>query len=721
MHQSRSSSGTPPNAAAARPASVQCSAVRGEPGVPFPLGATFDGSGVNFALYSRHATGVEVCLFNGADAPKEHVSVPLVERTDLVWHVYLRGLRPGQLYGYRVSGPWNPAQGHRFNPAKVLLDPYARRIGRPLRWHAALLDSPLAAGPEDSAPYAPLAMVAADRFEWGHDVPPRTSWRDTVLYELHVKGFTALNEAVPSHLRGTYLGLGSEPAIRHLKALGVTAVELMPVHAHVDEWRLVQAGLVNYWGYNTLAFFVPDERYATGHSPARAVDEFKTMVRALHAAGLEVILDVVYNHTGEGDERGPTLSWRGIDNREYYRLDPADPSRYQTFTGTGNTLDTRSPRALQLVMDSLRYWVQDMHVDGFRFDLASALARESDAFDVRSGFFRAVQQDPVVSSVKLIAEPWDNGPGGYQVGAFPPGWSEWNARYRDTVRRFWRGDALALADLPTRLAGSSDLFQDDGRSPAASINIVTTHDGFTLADLVAYEERHNEPNGEDNEDGERHNLSWHSGVEGATSDPAILELRRRRRRNLLLTLMVSVGVPMISGGDELGRSQAGNNNAYCHDTALSWSPWLLDDEGEAFLKFVRTLSALRASEPVLRRRRFLKGRDGHRSDVRWLRPDGQEMTDEDWRAPGRAALGVLLDSEVIQEREADDRPVRGDTLLILLSADAGKVVFRLPPSPPDRAWEAIVDTRSRDGVPAARRTETETTLDPHSAMILKLA
>jgi glycogen operon protein len=706
--------------------------VRVKPGAAFPLGATPDRAGVNFALFSAHATRVELCLFDRPDRPFEDARMSLADRTDGVWHGYVPGLQPGHLYGYRVWGPWKPLEGHRFNPAKVVLDPYARQLGRPLRWDESIFATELAGGPEsppderDNAAYAPLAVVpqgasAADAFDWGDDRRPRTPWRDTIVYELHVKGFTALNDAIPETLRGTYLGLASEPAIRHLTALGVTTVELMPVHAHVDEWRLVQAGLVNYWGYNTLAYFVPDERFATGGSPARAVDEFKTMVRSLHAAGLEVVLDVVYNHTAEGDEQGPTLSWRGIDNASYYRLDPRRPWEYENHAGTGNTLDMRSPRALQLVMDSLRYWVEEMHVDGFRFDLASTLARERDEVDARSGFNRAVLQDPVVSTVKLIAEPWDLGAGGYQVGRFPPGWIEWNDRYRNTIRRFWRGESGAMPDLPTRLAGSSDLYEAAGRRPTASINHVTTHDGFTLADLVAYETRRNEANGELNEDGERHNLSWNSGVEGPSDDARVRELRQRRCRNFILTLMTSIGVPMISGGDEMGRTQGGNNNAYCHDSPLSWTPWALDADQRAFLDFVRGVIALRRSQPVLRRTRFLKGRTGDRADVLWLGPDGREMTGTDWAHPPRTMLGVLFDGEAIAEHDDDGQAIRGDTLLILLNADARDVDVTLPGHPDRAGWEEILDTAA-PGAPAGSRHAAGAglTLLAHSARVLRL-
>src|SRR5690606_25096620 len=584
--------------------------MRAWPGSPRPLGATWDGAGVNFALFSEHAQRVELCLFDDAAATVERVRIPMVDRTDMVWHAYLPDVRPGQLYGYRVHGVWSPADGHRFNPAKVLLDPYARAIGRPLSWHRSLFayqgddgDGPIET--TDSAPHAPLGQVIADAFDWSGDRRPLTPWHETVIYELHVKGFTALNESIAPELRGTYSGLAWPAAIAHLKSLGVTAVELMPVHQHVDEWRLAANGRVNYWGYNTLSFFAPGHRYARTEAPAGGAGSFKHMVRALHAAGLEVILDVVYNHTAEGDHLGPTLSFRGIDNRAYYRLQPGRPSRYQDFTGTGNTLNMQSPAVLRLMMDSLRYWVEEMHVDGFRFDLASALARELHAVDRLSSFFDVIGQDPVISQVKLIAEPWDVGEGGYHVGNFPPGWTEWNGKYRDTVRRFWRGDAGVLPELATRLSGSSDLYGSSGRQPHASVNFVTSHDGFTLADLVSYNEKHNDANGEQNRDGDPHNLSWNCGVEGSSADPAVRALRDRQRRNILITLLTSVGVPMLSGGDEMSRTQFGNNNAYCHDSSLSWTPWALDADGQAMLAFMREIVALRAAHPVLRRRTFL--------------------------------------------------------------------------------------------------------------------
>ncbi|MFO7303648.1 MAG: glycogen debranching protein GlgX [Acidobacteriota bacterium] len=694
--------------------------VQAWPGSPYPLGATWDGQGVNFALFSEHATAVELCLFDAPDAAVESVRIPIVDRTDMIWHAYVPGLKPGQLYGYRVHGPWAPAEGHRFNPAKLLLDPYARALGRPMRWHPSLFafadgDPDGVPDPTDSAPYAAIGQVVDEPFDWGNDRPPRTPWHETVIYELHVKGFTQLNEAIPPELRGTYLGLASPPAIEHLKSLGITAVELMPVHEHVDEWHLASRGLVNYWGYNTLSFFAPDHRYARATARADLVRDFKHMVRALHEAGLEVILDVVYNHTAEGDHRGPTLSFRGIDNRSYYRLLPGNPARYQDFTGTGNTLNMQSPAVLRLMMDSLRYWVEEMHVDGFRFDLASALARELHAVDRLGSFFDVIGQDPVVSRVKLIAEPWDVGDGGYQVGNFPPGWAEWNGRYRDVVRRFWRGDRGVIAELATRLSGSSDLYGLSGRQPHASINFVTSHDGFTLADLVSYNEKHNLANGEDNRDGDPNNLSWNCGVEGPTDDAAVRELRARQVRNFMLTLLASIGVPMISGGDEVLRTQRGNNNAYCHDSPLSWTPWRRDPERTAMLEFTRALVALRRSQPVLRRRTFLRG--GPQADVRWLRPDGAEMTDADWFDADRQVLGMLLDGNHIGERDSRGRPLRGDTLLVLLNASAAGLHFTLP----DRGtrWELLIASTDATPRPAPTPVPSPLFMPAHSSCILR--
>jgi glycogen operon protein len=702
--------------------------MRAWPGLPYPLGATWDGRGVNFALFSEHATKVELCLFDSPDASIERVCVPLVDRTDMVWHAYLPDISPGQLYGYRVYGPWSPWEGHRFNPSKVLLDPYAHAIGRQLTHHPSLYayvqgtDADGEADTNDSSAYAPLAVVIDDAFSWNGDRHPLITWHETVLYELHVKGFSMLNTALPPEVRGTYEGLGSPASIQYLRQLGVTAVELMPVHAHVDEQHLVDRGRVNYWGYNTLGFFAPDPRYSRASTPAGVVVEFKEMVRALHAARIEVILDVVYNHTAEGNHLGPTYSFRGIDNRAYYRLEPGRASRYQDFTGCGNTLNMQTPSVIRMVMDSLRYWVQHMHVDGFRFDLASALAREVFAVDPLAAFFDVIGQDPVLSKVKLIAEPWDVGEGGYQVGNFPPGWSEWNGRYRDAIRRFWRGDPGVLPELATRLSGSSDLYGWSGRQPHASVNFVTSHDGFTLADLVSYNDKHNEANGEENRDGDSHNLSWNCGAEGPTDDEDILALRARQQRNFLLTLLVSVGVPMLSGGDEVGRTQGGNNNAYCHDSDISWTPW----EGqvdESLRALAARLIALRTSQPVLRRRTFLRGRRAGATDVLWMHPDGREMTSEDWADSSQHTLGLLLNGEGILERTSRGEPVVGDTLLILLNAAPASVYFVLPNAvDADRTlWEVLVDTAT-SSAPDPRWSHASSTpwlLVAHSAAIFR--
>jgi isoamylase len=670
------------------------------PGRPYPLGATWDGRGTNFAVTSPNATSVELVLFESISAPLE--SVRLEARTDAVWHAYLPDSRPGQLYGYRVNGPWDPASGARFSPAKVLLDPYAKAIGRPLVWDPSLLGyRPGSEGREldttDSAPYAPLGAVVDPAFDWRDDNPPTTPWHETVIYELHVKGFTALNPVVPADLRGTYLGLASPAAVRHLLDLGVTAVELMPVHGHADETPLIERGLTNYWGYNSLAYFAPDARFAATATPLSVVQQFKTMVRTLHESGLEVILDVVYNHTAEGNHLGPTLSLRGLDNATYYRLDPSDHAHYEDFTGCGNTLNMQSPDVLKLLMDSLRYWVLEMHVDGFRFDLASALARELFAVDRLSSFFDVIHQDPVISRVKLIAEPWDVGVGGYQVGNFPPGWAEWNGRYRDAVRRFWRGDGGMLSEFTTRLAGSSDLYGASGRHPHASINFVTAHDGFTLSDLVSYAERHNEANGEANQDGASENFSWNEGVEGPTADGAIGDRRARQRRNLLFTLLMSVGVPMISGGDEVARTQLGNNNAYCHDSALSWTPWE-DGADKSLLAFARALVAFRQSQPVLMRRTFLNGRRQGAADVLWLRADGGEMTESDWADEDRRVIQVLLDGDAMTESDAHGDRIVGATVLLVFNGEAQDVDVILPVRDgPTSRWERVLDTSRPDG------------------------
>jgi glycogen operon protein len=708
---------------------VTTSLLRVWPGSPYPLGATWDGIGVNFALFSEHATRVELCLFDSPESEVESVTIPLPEQTDMVWHGYVPGLAPGQLYGYRVHGPYEPDRGHRFNPHKLLLDPYAKALGRRTTAHDALFGF-IVGQPDttfdtrDSAPWAPLAAVADTAFTWGDDRPPRVPWHETIIYEMHVKGFTRLNPRIPEHLRGTYLGLASEPALRHLIELGVTAVELMPVHHHYDEGHLTARGLTNYWGYNTLSYFSPDLRYSSARIPLDVVREFKMMVRALHAAGLEVILDVVYNHTAEGNHFGPTLSLRGIDNRSYYRLEPDNLRFYQDFTGCGNTLNVRSPRVLQLIMDSLRYWVQEMHVDGFRFDLASALARELHQVDKLGAFFDIIHQDPVLSQVKLIAEPWDLGEGGYQVGNFPTKWTEWNGQYRDTVRRFWRGDAGVVSELATRLSGSSDLYEQSGRRPYASVNFITSHDGFTLADLVSYERKHNEANGEDNRDGENHNLSWNCGVEGDTTDPRILALRARQRRNLLATLFLSIGVPMLSGGDEMCRTQRGNNNAYCQDNEISWTPWALTAEQKAMLEFTRRLIALRKEQPVLQRRKFLQGRGIRGADVldiTWLDPSGRAMTDEAWNSPDVRCLGVRLNGDAIDESDERGERIVGDTLVVLMNAGPEDVSFVLPATAARECWLLLVDTADPWHPPRTCPGTGTFPLRSHSLAVLKLA
>jgi isoamylase len=664
-------------------------------GKPYPLGATWDGSGVNFAIFSENAAAVDLCLFD-ADGGNEQ-RVRLTEQTDLVWHCHLPDVRPGQRYGYRMYGRYEPQRGHRFNPAKLLIDPYAKRIDGSVEWDDSLFGYRIGAEEDeaddrDSAAFVPKSVVVNEAFVWGDDRQLRTPLDRTVIYEVHVKGFTKLHPDVPPELRGTYAGVGSAAAIEYLGNLGITAVELMPVHQHADERHLVERGLTNYWGYNTIGFFAPDVRYSATGEP---VSEFKTMVKRLHEAGIEVILDVVYNHTGEGNHQGPTLSFRGIDNAAYYRLDPDDPSTYVDYTGTGNTLDATSPRVLQLIMDSLRYWITEMHVDGFRFDLASALAREMYDVDKLGSFFDIIHQDPIINQVKLIAEPWDVGPGGYQVGNFPVGWAEWNGKYRDTVRRFWKGVGGQAAELAYRLSGSSDLYAGSGRRPHASINFVTSHDGFTLNDLVSYERKHNEANGENNEDGERNNESMNFGVEGETDEEAVIEIRERQKRNMLATLLLSQGVPMLLGGDEIGRSQGGNNNGYAQDNDISWFSWRLGPRDRRLLGFTRSLIRLLKGHPVLRRRRFFQGRQirGSRvKDLTWFAPDGTEMTDEQWQALGVGALAVQLAGDAIDERGPRNERIADDTLLIILNADERPLGFSLPDHEAARRWEVVFDT-----------------------------
>jgi len=675
------------------------------PGRPYPRGATWDGTGVNFAVFSEHATAVELCLFNGPDARQER-RVQLPERTDQVFHAYLPDVLTGQLYGYRVHGPYEPPKGHRFNPNKLLFDPYAKAVGRRLAWDDSLYGytighegGDLSFDERDSAPFAPLAMVADTAFTWGDDRAPEHPWHETLIYELHVKGFTQRMAGVPERLRGTYAGVGSEAAVRHLKALSVSAVELLPVHYRPDDRHLLERGLTNYWGYNTLGFFAPDPRFAT--APGRAVWEFKSMVRALHAAGIEVILDVVYNHTVEGNQNGPTLAFRGLDNASYYFLSPEDSRYYMDFTGCGNTPRMVHPAVLRLITDSLRYWVQEMHVDGFRFDLATALARESIEVDTLGAFFQIVRQDPVLSRVKLIAEPWDVGPGGYIVGQFPHGWAEWNGEFRDSLREFWAGRPVPVRTLAHRLCGSPDLYDRSGRRPHASVNFVTCHDGYTLADLVSYEQKHNEANGEDNRDGHNDNRNSNCGAEGPTPDPEVNALRERQRRNLLATVLLSQGVPMLLAGDELGHTQNGNNNTYCQDNELTWLDWESADSKGGFLAFVRSLTRLWREQPVLRRRTFFQGRpirgEGV-ADVAWFTPVGQELTDADWEEPA-SAVGMRLAGDLIPETDERGEPVVGDTLFVALNAGADATPFTLPGTHPRHLWELLLDTADDDRRP----------------------
>ncbi len=682
------------------------------PGRPSPLGATPDGAGVNFAVFSDHATKIELCLFDSPDAEVESERITLPEKTDQVWHGYIPGIGPGQIYGYRAHGPSD--RGHAFNPRKLLLDPYARSIARDFRWADSVLS---ATG--DTAAAAPLARVVTDDFEWDGDRPLRTPWHDSVVYELHVKGFTKLHPGVPEELRGTYAGLATPAAIEHLQATGVTAVELLPVHYHVDERFLSLRGRVNYWGYNTLGFFAPDPRYAAS-GPEGAVREFKSMVRALHAAGIEVILDVVYNHTAEGDERGPTLSLRGIDNLAYYRLSD-DRTRYIDFTGCGNSLNVGHPRVLQLIMDSLRYWVLEMHVDGFRFDLASALARELWEVDRLGAFFDIIHQDPVLSNVKLIAEPWDLGPNGYQVGNFPVLWTEWNGKFRDCVRRFWKGTGGALGELASRLSGSSDLYAHNGRRPTASLNFITAHDGFTMRDLVSYDRKHNEANGENNRDGSDHNDSWNCGEEGPTTNPKVNALRARQQRNLLATLFLSQGVPMLLAGDEFGQTQGGNNNAYCQDSPIAWLHWDFTQEQRSLLEFAREVMRLRKAHPVFRRRHFFQGREihgGQIKDLYWLRSDGSEMTGSDWHSGHGLALGMVLPGNQIKEMSEIGTRIVDDSFVLLFNAGADAIDFHLGMRSRDILWTRVFDTADRNPEPRVFRQGSIYPLQGRSLAIL---
>ena len=672
------------------------------PGEPYPLGATWDGEGTNFAIYSEHASEVELCLFDTPESPEPDRSFRLRERTTFVWHGYLPGVGPGQYYGYRINGSYDPPRGLRFNPFKLLIDPYAKAIAGQVDYahhpFAYPFDQPgedWVLDDENSAGGVPKGVVIDPSFDWQGDAPPRIPWHRTVIYEAHVKGLTMLHPEVPEEIRGTYAAVAHPAVIAHLKSLGVTAIELLPVHEIVDDLFLIEKGLRNYWGYNSIGFFAPAGRYASARDYGEQVREFKEMVRRLHAEGIEVILDVVYNHTAEGNHLGPTLSFKGIDNPTYYRLMPEDPRFYRDYTGTGNSLNMMHPQSLKLVMDSLRYWIMEMHVDGFRFDLASALARELHEVDRLSAFFDIIHQDPVISRVKLIAEPWDVGEGGYQVGNFPVLWAEWNGRYRDTVRAYWRGDPGTVAELGYRLTGSSDLYETDGRRPHASINFVVAHDGFTLNDLVSYNQKHNEANGEGNRDGDNHNLSYNFGVEGPTDDPQITRQREKQKRNFLTTLLLSQGVPMICGGDEMGRTQGGNNNAYAQDNEISWLSWELSDADRELLEFTRRLAKLRLEHPVFHRRHFFQGRrirGSELEDLTWLRPDGEEMTEEEWNTHFTRCFGMLLGGDAMLEWDEHGERVTDDTFLLLFNADRNTVPFTLPRRTPDVRWELVLTT-----------------------------
>jgi isoamylase len=701
------------------------------PGEAFPLGATYDGLGTNFSLFSQIAEAVDLCLFD-ADGRETRYALPEVD--GYVWHGYIEDVEPGQLYGYRVHGTYDPANGLRANPAKLLIDPYAKAVHGEVQWGQApygysLDGDDLTFDETDSAASMPKAIVIDPAFEWGWDRPPRHRWADTVIYETHVKGLTWRHPEVPEHHRGTFAGVAHPAVIDHLTRLGVTAIELMPVHHFVHDHRLAELGLRNYWGYNSIAYLAPHSGYGSrpGH---RVVKEFKAMVRELHRAGIEVILDVVYNHTAEGDQMGPTLGFRGIDNQSYYRLVDGNQRLYSDSTGTGNTLNVRNPHVLQLMMDSLRYWVTEMHVDGFRFDLAATLARQFHEVDRLSAFFDLIQQDPVISQVKLIAEPWDVGDGGYQVGNFPPLWSEWNGKYRDSVRDYWREGGTSIGELAERLTGSSDLYQANGRSPFASINFVTAHDGFTLRDLVSYNDKHNQANGENNRDGTDDNRSWNCGTEGATTDPDINALRNRQVRNLLATLFLSQGVPMLLGGDEFGRTQVGNNNAYCQDNEVSWYDW--DNIDSALLEWTRRLIGLRRSHPVFRRRRFFQGRalrgtisDGALPDLAWFRPDGDLMTDADWEVGYAKSLGVFLNGQAIPDPDQHGRPVVDDSFFVVLNAWDEELDFTMPDSRWGASWEVVLDTGTdrigdEGGPPEHRPAGAVLKIDGRRLVVLRL-
>ncbi len=697
------------------------------PGSPYPLGATYDGGGTNFALYSEVAESVELCLF---DDDGTESRVWLTEVDAFVWHAYLPNIGPGQRYGFRVNGPYDPAQGLRCNDNKLLLDPYAKAVDGEIDWDEALFPyrfgDPRSRNDADSGPHMMKSVVINPFFNWDNDRHPRTPYNESVIYEAHVKGLTQLHPDLPEELRGTYAGVGHPAVINHLKGLGVTAIELMPVHQFVQDNHLIEKGLRNYWGYNSIGYFAPHNAYSSSGQRGQQVQEFKTMVKSLHEAGIEVILDVVYNHTAEGNHMGPVLSFRGIDNKAYYRLVEDDPEFYYDTTGTGNTLLMRHPHVLQLIMDSLRYWVTEMHVDGFRFDLASTLARQFHEVDRLSAFFDLVHQDPVVSQVKLIAEPWDVGEGGYQVGNFPPLWTEWNGKYRDDIRDFWRGEGGTLAEFGSRLTGSSDLYESDGRRPFASVNFVTAHDGFTLHDLVSYNDKHNEANGEGNADGESHNRSWNCGVEGPTDDIEVVALREQQKRNLLTTLLLSQGVPMLLSGDEMGRTQGGNNNAYCQDNETSWVDWTDARENSALLEFTRTVTRLRHEHPVFRRRRYFQGRpmrgSGGVDDIAWFQPSGELMTDEAWDAGYAKSVGVFLNGDAIPDPDGRGERVRDDSFLLLFNASDTDVEYVLPAEEFGETWAVVLDTVAPMAIEVEERrvkTAQEVTVGARSVMVLR--
>ncbi|AZQ76449.1 glycogen debranching enzyme GlgX [Flaviflexus ciconiae] len=694
------------------------------PGKPYPLGATFDGAGTNFAIYSSIAERVELCLL---DDDKNEERYELTEVDAFVWHCYIPGVRPGQLYGYRVHGPYDPDNGHRCDPTKLLLDPYAKAIDGHVENTSAIFsydfNNPKKRNKEDSLGHTMVSVVINPFFDWGHDRPPGHEYHDSIIYEAHVKGMTMQHPDIPDEMRGTYQGLAHPAIIEHLTELGVTAIELMPVHQFVNDTHLQERGLSNYWGYNTIGYFAPENTYSSAGTRGEQVDEFRAMVKAFHEADIEVILDVVYNHTAEGNHMGPTLSFRGLDNASYYRLVPGDEEHYFDTTGTGNSLNMSSPHSLQLIMDSLRYWVTEMHVDGFRFDLASTLARELHAVDRLSAFFDIIQQDPVISQVKLIAEPWDIGEGGYNVGGFPPLWTEWNGQYRDTVRDFWRGEPSVLSELASRLTGSSDLYEHSGRRPMASINFVTAHDGFTMRDLVSYNEKHNEANGEGGNDGESHNRSWNCGTEGPTDDPKIQQLRLRQIRNFITTLLISQGVPMISHGDELGRTQKGNNNTYCQDNELAWVDWDLSENQEDLLEFTKKMIEFRADHPVLRRRRFFSGGsehggESHLGEIEWLVPSGGRMQDEDWNTWFAKSVMIYLNGAAIPEPNHRGQKIEDDDLLLLISADASEIDFTLPGANYGMTWHEAINTADPGADPHVFEAGETVTVEGRSIIIL---